>query len=210
MQFDIGYLVKSKVILDHFPVHSREEEREKIKIAWDKYGMRLARGFMVTGWEENMQPLNVIKDYYGPKFAFYFAWLVHYTGMLLWPVIMGIIIFVYQVIAVSLKETKEGEEKPSWADAFNTPVNAIYAIFVLLWTTGFVESWKRKENKIADMWLMRDFEDPTQEREDFKAAYYIDQETKSTDKISRFDTYGRMVFQGIPISVFFIGLVVGV
>ena len=95
MQFDIGYLVKSKVILDHFPVHSREEEREKIKIAWEKYGMRLARGFMVMGWEENMQPLNVIKDYYGAKFAFYFAWLVHYTGMLLWPAIMGIIIFVY-------------------------------------------------------------------------------------------------------------------
>ena len=161
MQFDIGYLVKSKVILDHFPVHSREEEREKIKIAWEKYGMRLARGFMTTGWEEQMQPLNVIKDYYGPKFAFYFAWLVHYTGMLLWPAIIGIIIFVFQVIAVSLKEVDEGEEKPTWADAFNTPVNAIYAVFVLLWTTGFVESWKRKENKIADMWLMRDFEDPT-------------------------------------------------
>ena len=55
-----------------------------------------------------MQPLNVIKDYYGPKFAFYFAWLVHYTGMLLWPAIIGIIIFVFQVIAVSLKEVEEG------------------------------------------------------------------------------------------------------
>ena len=194
MQFDIGYLVKSKVILDHFPVHAREEEREKIKISWDAYGMRLARGFMAYGWEDNMQPLNFIKDYYGAKFAFYFAWLVHYTGMLLWPAIIGVIIFVIQVVKMVTTETPEGEDPPAWTETFNTPVNAIYAVFVLLWTTLFVESWKRKENKIADMWLMRDFEDPTQEREDFKAAFYIDQETKRTDKISRFNTYNRQVF----------------
>lgn len=51
---------------------------------------------------------------------------------------------------------------------------------------------------------MRDYEDPTTEREEFKAAYYIDRETKSTDKVSRFNTYFRQVFIGIPISVFFI------
>jgi len=35
MHFDTGYLVKSKVIKDHFPVHSREEERMKINTSWD-------------------------------------------------------------------------------------------------------------------------------------------------------------------------------
>lgn len=62
---------------------------------------------------------------------------------------------------LTLPEPEEGEEAPAWTEAFNTPINAIYAVFVLLWTTLFVESWKRKESKIADMWLMRDFEDPT-------------------------------------------------
>lgn len=87
-------------------------------------------------------------------------------------------------------------------------MNGFYAIFVVLWTTYFVESWKRKENKIADSWLMRDFQDPTTEREEFKAAMFIDQETKSTDKVSRFNTYFRQVFLGIPVSVFFICMVV--
>lgn len=40
-----------------------------------------------------MQPLNFIREYYGAKFGFYFAWLIHYTGMLIIPSIVGIIIF---------------------------------------------------------------------------------------------------------------------
>ena len=99
-------------------------------------------------------------------------------------------------------------EQDEWIDSFNTPLNSFYAIFVVLWTTYFVESWKRKEAKIADSWLMRDYEDPTTEREEFKAAYFIDQETKSTDKMSRFNTYQRKNFQGIPVSLLFIAAVI--
>jgi len=51
MHFDTGYLVKSKVILDHFPVHSREEERDKINISWKQYGTRLSRGFLTGSYE---------------------------------------------------------------------------------------------------------------------------------------------------------------
>lgn len=173
MNFDLGYLVKSKVVKEHFPVHAREEEREKIKISWNSYGNRLSWGFLTGNFEANMQPLNFIKDYYGSQFGMYFAWLVHYTGMLIIPSIAGIIIFIWQMVNAATNEKFD-----VWTDAFNTPLNSFYAIFVILWTTYFVESWKRKQNKIADMWLMRDYEDPTLEREEFKAAYYIDLETK--------------------------------
>ena len=124
--------------------------------------------------------------------------------MLLIPAFVGIIIFVWQIINFFNKS----EELDQWTEAFNTPLNCIYAIFVILWTTYFVESWKRKESKLADMWLMRDFEDPTLEREEFKSAYLIDQETKSTDKVSRIDTHFRQIYVGIPVSVFFIFLVI--
>ena len=36
-----------------------------------------------------MQPLNYIKEYYGEKFAFYFCWLIHYTGWLIPAAIFG-------------------------------------------------------------------------------------------------------------------------
>jgi len=56
---------------------------------------------------------------------------------------------------------------------------------------------------------MRDYEDPTTEREDFRAALYIDRETKQTEKVSRVKTYYRMLFVGIPTSLFFIFAVIG-
>lgn len=209
MHFDTGYLVKSKVIIEHFPVHSREEERMKINTSWDQYGTRLSWGFLTGNYEENMQPLNFIKDYYGAKFGFYFAWLVHYTGMLLMPSIVGLVIFGIQIYHMfTTDETQSGETRVSWLEAFNTPLNAFYAIFVVLWTTYFVESWKRKENKIGDMWLMRDYVDPTTEREEFRAAYIIDKQTKQTEKVSRVNTYYVQVFAGIPISLVFIFAVI--
>ena len=154
MQFDTGYLVKSKVIRQHFPIHSREEERLKIQTSWQQYGFRLSWGFVTGKYEDNMQPLNFIREYYGAKFGFYFAWLVHYTGMLILPSIVGIIIFIAQIVTAY---TSREDEIDTFLDAFNSPLNSFYAIFVILWTTYFVESWKRKENKIADMWLLRDF-----------------------------------------------------
>ena len=108
--------------------------------------------------------------------------------MLLIPAFVGILIFIWQLVNFAMADDADFA---NWTEAFNTPLNCIYAIFVILWTTYFVESWKRKENKLGDMWLMRNFEDPSSEREEFKAAFLIDQETKSTDKISRFNTFNR-------------------
>ena len=89
---DIEYLEKQGVILDHFPMHARD--RELIQKSWDKYKWRLSFGFIFRGFLMNMQPLNFIKDYYGEKYGFYFAWLIHYTGQLIIPSILGLIFFI--------------------------------------------------------------------------------------------------------------------
>jgi len=75
---DIDYMVKSRVIVDHFPMH--HPDRHVIMESWMKYRLKLAMGFIFTGFEDKMQPINFIAEYYGEKYGFYFAWLVHYTG----------------------------------------------------------------------------------------------------------------------------------
>ena len=45
-----------------------------------------------------MQPLNFIKDYYGEKFGFYFAWLIHYTGWLIPVAVIGLIFGIAMIV----------------------------------------------------------------------------------------------------------------
>jgi Calcium-activated chloride channel len=54
-------------------------------------------GFLWGGWKKNFVPINDLKDYVGEKQAFYVAWLIHYTGWLLVPLVGGIILLAIQV-----------------------------------------------------------------------------------------------------------------
>ena len=75
---DLDYMLKSHVITDHFPMHTKD--RHAIKASWHSNKYKLTFGFIFSGFENAMQPLNFIAEYYGEKYGMYFAWLVHYTG----------------------------------------------------------------------------------------------------------------------------------
>jgi len=92
----MDYLRKSGVILDHFPVHM--PERHLIRKSWNEYKWRLSWGMVTSGFLQNMQPLNFIKDYYGEKFGFYFAWLIHYTGWLIPVAFIGLVLGIAMIV----------------------------------------------------------------------------------------------------------------
>ena len=147
-EMDIDYLVKSGVILNHFPVHL--PERKLIYESWLEYRWRLSSGMLLTGFLKNMQPLNFIKDYYGEKFGFYFAWLIHYTG---WLIPVAIIGFIFGTIMV-IQSIDEGK---GYSQLLSSPISILYGIVIMIWITLFHESWKRKQNYIGNEWLVRDF-----------------------------------------------------
>ena len=147
-ELDIDRLMANKVLLEHFPLHS--PERLNIIVSWKEYRLRLWRGFVLGNFMENMQPLNVIKDYYGEKMAFYFSWLMHYTGWL-----MALSVFSLVFCIITLERGISNDIKLD--QMFNTPYSFIYGVVVLIWVTLFHESWKRKQNRIANEWLVRNF-----------------------------------------------------
>ncbi len=152
---DMEYLRKSGVLLDHFPVHM--PERSLIYESWLEYRWRLSWGMLYKGFLKNMQPLNFIKDYYGEKFGFYFAWLIHYTGWLIPVAVIGAIFGIAMII--------EGvNEEKKWDHYLASPLSILYAFVIMIWSTLFTESWKRKQNYIANEWLVRNFKDATTER----------------------------------------------
>ena len=99
--------------------------------------MRLQIGFLTSRFKDNMQPLNVIKNYYGEKKAFFFAWLMHYTGWLIPLSIFGI---VYTLSFISIG----ADQNVAYDQMLNTPESFIYGTVVVVWVTLFNESWKRK------------------------------------------------------------------
>ena len=90
-----------------------------------------------------MQPINVIKDYYGEKIGFYFAWLIHYTGWLIPPIVVGIIFTVIMFIEAY-------NDRTDFLEWFDHPLSFLYGIFMMIWATLINESWIRKQNEIGN------------------------------------------------------------
>ena len=79
----------------------------------------------------------------------------------------------------------------------------------MIWATLFHESWKRKQNLIGNEWLVRNFQDVTTERSDFRFDATIDPDTRTQRKISQRRSYLVQLLVGIPVSLFFMCLVIG-
>lgn len=89
----VDTLTQTGVILDYVPLHERERLVE-INKSIKKYIMALLFGFLSKRYRRKVKPLDYIADYYGEKWAFYFAWLLHYTSWLILPSIGGLIIYL--------------------------------------------------------------------------------------------------------------------
>lgn len=90
-----------------------------------------------------------------------------------------------------------------------SPLSILYAIIIAIWITLFHESWMRKENSIGNEWLVRDYQDVTTERADYKAEVIVDPETAHQEKVTMRNAYKMQLCVGVPVSLLFMGLVVG-
>lgn len=128
-------LTSNGIIIDHFPMHKRKLI-EKIQVQfYKKFGL-LKRGFLTGNWEKYMQGINMIKFYYGEDYAFEYAFLIHYQAWLQIPALFGFLITFYQLY--------EFLDKKDLKIALDTPFNSVFGVFVVFWSTIFIESWKRK------------------------------------------------------------------
>ena len=78
-----------------------------------------------------------IRAYFGEQIAFYFLWLGHYTSWSIPAAIIGSLVWSYLAIR---------------GDSPNSAVISGYAMFMALWSTFFLEFWKRKESFHAMRW----------------------------------------------------------
>ncbi|XP_012944219.2 anoctamin-5 [Aplysia californica] len=122
------------------------------------------------------QPMWHIRDYFGEKIAFYFAW----TGMLittLWiPTFFGLIVFFYGLYQSVTENTVTnstgvaGALKDVLGDvkrAFDNDITPFFALFICCWGTIFLELWKRQRATLAYEWDVDQFEANEPDRPQF-------------------------------------------
>lgn len=118
--------------------------------------------------------LSTIKNYYGEKTGFYFAFMSFYTAWLLIPGIGGAAITVYQLLIIKDVDT-----------IFTT----IYAVLVCLWVTIFIERWKRKSAELNQKWGISAISlggrgEARVMRDEFIGYEYFSKETHNTERKS--------------------------
>lgn len=157
----------------------------------------LIRSFFLEGSEFRYNELASIKNYFGEKVGFQYAWMSFYTVWLIFPTIVGIALTIFQLVK-----------------GVDTPLTTIYALFVCVWVTVFIERWKRKAAEISLKWGVSSMVFNTYEnrimRDEFHGYEAFNHDTHETEKKTRrsFLTWISLIFQ-IPLYVILIGLCIG-
>ena len=103
---------------------------------------------MVIGekWFYHMEPISLIADYYGEKLALFMTFLIHHVGQMIIPAFFGLILWGYHIYyGVKLKVAKPDLNGIArYYDSVDQWENYPYAIMLALWSTWYIESWKRK------------------------------------------------------------------
>ena len=87
--------------------------------------------------------LVAINDYYGPQIGLYFGFLDFYTNNLIPPMLAGCLLFLHQIVYNQLDS--------AWLPVF--------CLAITLWSTYFLEFWKRKCAELAYTWGVYGSED---------------------------------------------------
>ena len=148
----------------------------------------------VTMDEESM--LN----YFGEEVTMYFLYLKHYRYWLKFPAIGGIIIYF-------LRSSAYIEEQ------IEAPIEALYALAVVIWATLYVICWKRRSNTLATKWHSYSvFKKRTDFRPEFKGYTRINLITDLPElyypKRKRFFHYLMSVLYSLPLLALACALVI--
>ena len=91
---DFDSLMEMGIILEHYPLHRLKSYKAIIK-SLENYFPKLESKLIFGNWTKYSQPIQLIKKYYGEKFAFYFLFFCTYQSHLMVPAFFGSLLTGY-------------------------------------------------------------------------------------------------------------------
>ncbi|CAL8243255.1 unnamed protein product [Lota lota] len=166
---DLTELLKNNVFETFFCLHERKNQKE-LKRKWARWSG------LFTG-----QPFTDVKVYFGEKVALYYLWLSLYTKLLIPAAILGPLVFLYGLAFFNsnqlIKEVCESDiimcprcdkRCTVWklsdtcvyakvSHLFDNEATVVFAMFMAIWATLFLELWKRQRSTYVSKWKVYDW-----------------------------------------------------
>ncbi|XP_032895020.1 anoctamin-9 [Amblyraja radiata] len=151
-----------------FPLHEEGTHKEegKLQREWAKWKCLFKK-----------QPIDEIRDYFGERITLYFAWLGWYNTMLIPAAISGVLVFLYGLMYFETNQVSKEicnaseiimcplcdqrcqywrlNETCSYAKVtqlFDHEITVLFAMFMAIWATVFLEVWKRARARAVSFW----------------------------------------------------------
>ncbi|TSQ92625.1 Anoctamin-10 [Bagarius yarrelli] len=160
--------------------------------------------------------IDSIHAYFGGSIAFYFSFLDFYTWALVPPAIVGLFIIFFLPAASPTFEPKADNSTPGPGAVNNSNIDLsmsshmVQALFSMIWSTVFIELWKRRSAALSYRWgtltLTEHFQEP---RPGFQGEVGINPVTGRTEPL--FPDSQRQMRIGlvsVPVVGLFLSLVV--
>ena len=87
-------LIDGGVIIEHFMPHT--SKKYEIVESLDEHVKSLIWHFLSMGdsFKDHFEPINLIADYFGEKYALYLAFILHHIAWICIPAVVGGALFV--------------------------------------------------------------------------------------------------------------------
>lgn len=222
-KFGINKLVSSGIYKAAFPLHDCNFSHPSKDFSCPNERYLLYREWGHPRSIYKKQPLDLIRKYYGEKIGIYFAWLGYYTQMLLLAAIVGVACFIYGYVNQNnctwskevchpdiggkiimcpqcdshcqfwkLNITCESSKKLCIFDSFGT---LVFAVFMGVWVTLFLEFWKRRQAELEYEWDTVELQQEEQPRPEYEARcthVVINEITQEEERVP-FTTWGKCI-----------------
>jgi hypothetical protein len=215
-EISLNFLQERKMITAHYPFHDiwqlkgknsnskfevPEEDKLLKNVLYD-FKSTTSDGPLILSWTTSLLnqkiPLSKIRNYFGEKIALYFEFLRFYQIWMFYPGLFGILVFVIQRVL--------NDEHPAVLS-----LNAIYSVFMSVWATVFLESWKRRESSLSIMWGTTKFEQVEVPRPQYQG---IKRRSPITDEMEEIyfppSKRIKLIILAVSVSLLILSLVLGI
>ncbi|CEP11819.1 hypothetical protein [Parasitella parasitica] len=135
--------------------------------------------------------LLIIRNHFGEKIAYYFAFLQNYFLWLSAPTVVGILVYLTHSNTLAV-----------W-----------FSLFMLVWAILFTEMWRRKEAELAIKWGVRNYSKHEKRRAEFKGEKMVKDHVTGEDipYVSAWKLLGRRLaaIPGVAVGAFLLTIIVG-